>query len=295
MNYQLIDESIRMEKPAQCSTELYLLMRDCWHFYPNQRPTFTELAEDLQQILKISCEEEYLDLGLPALDTPPSSGDTTCALEQSATKFFQIQNQPLQFHNHHYDPDTNWSPDQGFGSGSASGSGYCPSEGVGEEFPLTYTSLGGVAHPPGTSTPNLVGATPTPDYQNTHHPQLNAQTSLPNGTFINYDDMDLPPPPTFLQTQTSLPVGDLPPTSIQYSLCNFGPPPPTHQYNNIGSGPHYPQMKIPKYIETQNGNLYGKIVKNVNKTDSQYTEDFDDYRERYSREYPTSQLWTTVT
>ena len=64
----------RMEKPAQCSTELYLLMRDCWHFYPNQRPTFTELSEDLQQILKVSCEEEYLDLGLPALDTPPSSG-----------------------------------------------------------------------------------------------------------------------------------------------------------------------------------------------------------------------------
>ena len=62
-----------MEKPAQCSTELYLLMRDCWHFYPNQRPTFTELAEDLQQILKISCEEEYLDLGLPALDTPPAN------------------------------------------------------------------------------------------------------------------------------------------------------------------------------------------------------------------------------
>ena len=62
-----------MEKPAQCSMELYLLMRDCWHFYPNQRPTFTELVEDLQRILKVSCEEEYLDLGLPALDTPPSS------------------------------------------------------------------------------------------------------------------------------------------------------------------------------------------------------------------------------
>ena len=59
-----------MEKHDQCSTELYLLMRDCWHFYPNQRPTFTELVEDLQRILKISCEEEYLDLGHPALDTP---------------------------------------------------------------------------------------------------------------------------------------------------------------------------------------------------------------------------------
>ena len=43
----------RMEKPAQCSTEVYLLMRDCWNFYPNQRPTFQELSEDLQQILKV--------------------------------------------------------------------------------------------------------------------------------------------------------------------------------------------------------------------------------------------------
>jgi hypothetical protein len=33
--------SFRMDKPAQCSMDLYLLMRDCWHYYPNQRPTFT--------------------------------------------------------------------------------------------------------------------------------------------------------------------------------------------------------------------------------------------------------------
>ena len=71
----------RMEKPAHCTTEVYLLMRDCWNFYPNQRPTFTEVAEDLQQILKISCQEEYLDLGLPALDTPPSSGETCTTLK----------------------------------------------------------------------------------------------------------------------------------------------------------------------------------------------------------------------
>ena len=49
----LITVVCRMEKPAQCSTEVYLLMRDCWNFYPNQRPTFQELSEDLQQILKV--------------------------------------------------------------------------------------------------------------------------------------------------------------------------------------------------------------------------------------------------
>ena len=143
-----------MEKPAQCSMELYLLMRDCWHFYPNQRPTFTELVEDLQRILKISCEDEYLDLGLPALDTPPSSSEgCQSAIQASAEKFFQMQNRPLQFHNHQYDQDANWSPDHGFGS--TSGSGLSPSDGVSEDFPLTYTTLspGCPVATPGTSTP----------------------------------------------------------------------------------------------------------------------------------------------
>ena len=101
----------RMEKPPQCSVELYLVMRDCWHFYPNQRPSFTELAEQLQQLLALSCEQEYLDLGLPALDTPPSS-DEQCPIQQSAAQFFQLQNQPLAAHNRQYCPDTTWSPDQ---------------------------------------------------------------------------------------------------------------------------------------------------------------------------------------
>ena len=276
-----------MEKPAQCSTELYLLMRDCWHFYPNQRPTFSELAEDLQQILKISCEEEYLDLGLPALDTPPSSGETCTALEQSATKFFQLQNQPLQFHNHHYDPDTNWSPDQGFGS-AGSGSGYCPSDGLTEEFPLTYTNLS--SEGPCSSTPRNAA-----DYQNQvggDRLQLATQSSLPNGYFINYEDLELPPPPTFLQTQTSLPAGAW---SKDVAMTELG-----HQYINGGAtgvgGGNYPEMRIPKYIETQSSTpLYGQVVKKSDrvKTDSTYTDtslNLEDYSERYSKEYPTSQM-----
>lgn len=62
-----------MEKPACCSLEIYLLMRDCWSYQPNERPIFSELVEDLDRILTITANEEYLDLGLPQLDTPPSS------------------------------------------------------------------------------------------------------------------------------------------------------------------------------------------------------------------------------
>ena len=286
-----------MEKPAQCSMELYLLMRDCWHFYPNQRPTFTELVEDLQRILKISCEEEYLDLGLPALDTPPSSSEgCQSAIEQSASKFFQMQNQPLQFHNHQYDQEPNWSPDHGFGS--TSGSGFSPSDGVSEEFPLTYTTLSppGTVHTPGTSTPlyqpsiysceasrtdspasvystfhSRAQGTGRPDYQNqpslvyshTLVPepsytgvQLHTQHSLPD------DPTALPPPPPELRYihQTSLPCGGGGWTA-----------------NNNKEQPALSASPYP---------LYGRVVPRADRTDSAYTEELsvEDYREGYGDE-----------
>ncbi|KAB0801376.1 hypothetical protein PPYR_05730 [Photinus pyralis] len=71
--FQLLRNGHRMEKPACCSLEIYLLMRDCWSYQPNERPIFSELVEDLDRILTITANEEYLDLGLPQLDTPPSS------------------------------------------------------------------------------------------------------------------------------------------------------------------------------------------------------------------------------
>lgn len=40
-----------------------MLMRECWHWNPNERPTFTEIVEDLDKILSITANEEYLDLG----------------------------------------------------------------------------------------------------------------------------------------------------------------------------------------------------------------------------------------
>ena len=257
-----------MEKPAQCSTELYLLMRDCWHFYPNQRPTFTELVEDLQRILKISCEEEYLDLGLPALDTPPSS-DETSAIEQSANKFFQMQNQPLQFHNHHYDPDTNWSPDQGFGS--ASGSAFCPSEGL-CEYPLTYSSL---TASPGTSTP-------VRDYKNTL--TYSAQSSLPSGYLESHHGLDLPPPPPSFLQQTSLPLGDT--DGTKYTYCDFHTSPANLQHNRLRMG-----GGVPRYIETQAGTHYGLILdRNSAKTESQCTEDVEDYKEQYTNTLTATHL-----
>nr|XP_031843200.1 fibroblast growth factor receptor homolog 1-like isoform X1 [Nomia melanderi]XP_031843201.1 fibroblast growth factor receptor homolog 1-like isoform X1 [Nomia melanderi] len=75
--FHLLRTGHRMEKPPCCSIEIYMLMRDCWSYQPNERPMFGELVEDLDRILTITANEEYLDLGLPQLDTPPSSQESS--------------------------------------------------------------------------------------------------------------------------------------------------------------------------------------------------------------------------
>ncbi|KAL3289724.1 hypothetical protein HHI36_023122 [Cryptolaemus montrouzieri] len=81
--FQLLRNGHRMEKPPCCSLEIYLLMRECWSYQPNERPTFSELVDDLDRILTFTANEEYLDLGLPQLDTPPSSQESSCDEEGS--------------------------------------------------------------------------------------------------------------------------------------------------------------------------------------------------------------------
>ncbi|XP_071522280.1 fibroblast growth factor receptor 4-like isoform X2 [Panulirus ornatus] len=75
--FQLLREGHRMEKPSNCSLEIYMIMRECWHYQPTTRPTFKELVEDMDRILTLSLTVEYLDPSMPQLDTPPSSCDSS--------------------------------------------------------------------------------------------------------------------------------------------------------------------------------------------------------------------------
>ncbi|XP_043248037.1 fibroblast growth factor receptor homolog 1-like isoform X2 [Colletes gigas] len=86
--FQLLRTGHRMEKPPCCSIEIYMLMRDCWSYQPNERPMFGELVEDLDRILTITANEEYLDLGLPQLDTPPSSQESSEASDDEGEEKF---------------------------------------------------------------------------------------------------------------------------------------------------------------------------------------------------------------
>ncbi|KAK9496951.1 hypothetical protein O3M35_012851 [Rhynocoris fuscipes] len=75
--FQLLRSGHRMEKPPCCSLEIYMLMRDCWCYQPNERPLFSELVEGLDRILTLAANKEYLDLDLPQLNTPPTSDDSS--------------------------------------------------------------------------------------------------------------------------------------------------------------------------------------------------------------------------
>lgn len=82
--FQLLRDGHRMEKPQGCSLEVYVIMRECWNQSPYQRPTFTELVEDLDRILTFATDQEYLDLSIPVLDTPPSSSESESSLSFAA-------------------------------------------------------------------------------------------------------------------------------------------------------------------------------------------------------------------
>ncbi|XP_030372496.1 fibroblast growth factor receptor homolog 2 [Scaptodrosophila lebanonensis] len=74
--YSYLITGQRMDKPNQCSINIYIVMRQCWHFDACARPTFTELVDNLEGILKQASSnpnDAYLDLSMPVLETPPSS------------------------------------------------------------------------------------------------------------------------------------------------------------------------------------------------------------------------------
>lgn len=75
--YSYLIRGERMDRPPRCSLNIYMLMRQCWNFDAHARPTFTEIVENLDKILTATANanEEYLDLNVPLLETPPSTDD----------------------------------------------------------------------------------------------------------------------------------------------------------------------------------------------------------------------------
>ncbi|XP_024411297.2 fibroblast growth factor receptor 2 isoform X8 [Desmodus rotundus] len=94
--FKLLKEGHRMDKPANCTNELYMMMRDCWHAVPSQRPTFKQLVEDLDRILTLTTNEEYLDLSQPLEQYSPSYPDTRSSCSSGDDSVFSPDPLPYE-------------------------------------------------------------------------------------------------------------------------------------------------------------------------------------------------------
>lgn len=101
--FKLLKEGHRMDKPSNCTHELYMKMRECWHAVPTQRPTFKQLVEELDRLL-LSISDEYLDLSTPFEQYSPSCEDTSSSCSSDNDSVFThdaISTDPclLGYHN----------------------------------------------------------------------------------------------------------------------------------------------------------------------------------------------------
>ncbi|KAJ8308507.1 hypothetical protein KUTeg_013381 [Tegillarca granosa] len=75
--YTFLSNGYRMEKPSNCSEELYVIMSQCWTENPADRLTFTEIRLELEQLL--SRDRNYLELDnidIPLSGCENSTGST---------------------------------------------------------------------------------------------------------------------------------------------------------------------------------------------------------------------------
>jgi serine/threonine protein kinase len=70
--FTFIREGNVMWRPANCSIDVYTIMRKCWTQEPGLRPTFSELVEEFDAILTSAPEGDYLEIG----HLPPTSSST---------------------------------------------------------------------------------------------------------------------------------------------------------------------------------------------------------------------------
>ncbi|XP_031561076.1 fibroblast growth factor receptor 2-like [Actinia tenebrosa] len=80
---KLLKEGYRMEKPETCDTELYNIMCSCWKEMPEDRPTFVDLREKLEEMM--TRDNPYFDptavdesrdyYNVPSFNSAPEPGE----------------------------------------------------------------------------------------------------------------------------------------------------------------------------------------------------------------------------
>ena len=77
LHFAFLRERRRLEKPFNCSHEIYMIMQECWNDDPLQRPTFSELVEYFDDLELTNAKEgNYLDIGDGMSRTSKSNEET---------------------------------------------------------------------------------------------------------------------------------------------------------------------------------------------------------------------------
>ncbi|XP_076980637.1 proto-oncogene tyrosine-protein kinase receptor Ret [Tamandua tetradactyla] len=88
--FNLLKTGYRMERPDNCSEEMYGLMVQCWKQEPDKRPVFADISKDLEKMMVKS--RDYLDL---AASTPSDSLLYDDALSEEETPLVDCSSAPL--------------------------------------------------------------------------------------------------------------------------------------------------------------------------------------------------------
>ncbi|XP_034786256.2 proto-oncogene tyrosine-protein kinase receptor Ret isoform X1 [Pan paniscus] len=88
--FNLLKTGHRMERPDNCSEEMYRLMLQCWKQEPDKRPVFADISKDLEKMMVKS--RDYLDL---AASTPSDSLLYDDGLSEEETPLVDCNNAPL--------------------------------------------------------------------------------------------------------------------------------------------------------------------------------------------------------
>ncbi|KAH9492329.1 Fibroblast growth factor receptor 1 [Bulinus truncatus] len=84
--YFVLSTGYRMDKPSNCSDELYAIMRSCWEDESTDRPTFTQLRFMLEELL--TEDRDYLvleDIDVPITNSDNSSTPSPQSLSADRT------------------------------------------------------------------------------------------------------------------------------------------------------------------------------------------------------------------
>uniref|UniRef100_A0A671PHF4 receptor protein-tyrosine kinase n=1 Tax=Sinocyclocheilus anshuiensis TaxID=1608454 RepID=A0A671PHF4_9TELE len=88
--FNLLKTGYRMEKPENCTDEMYNLMLRCWKQEPDKRPTFSDISKELEKMMVKS--RDYLDL---AASTPADALLYDDSLSEEDTPLVDCSNTPL--------------------------------------------------------------------------------------------------------------------------------------------------------------------------------------------------------